>query len=149
MQKIIGRIYPEMRDLVRAHMERGHTVVLSSSALTVQVEPVARFLGIKNVLSNMFETDDDGLITGEVKTPIIWGPGKARAVQAFAAENGVDLSKSYFYADGDEDTALMRLVGYPRPVNPRSGLASTAAEQGWPILRVTTDDGNGRSRGAQ
>ena len=60
MQKIVGRIYPEMRDLVRAHMARGHTVVLSSSALTVQVEPVARFLGIKNVLSNKFETDDDG-----------------------------------------------------------------------------------------
>src|SRR6188472_1936466 len=67
MQKIIGRIYPEMRDLVRAHMARRHTVVLSSSALTVQVEPVARFLGISNVLSNKFETDDDGLITGEVE----------------------------------------------------------------------------------
>ena len=45
VQKIVGRIYPEMRELVRAHMARGHTVVLSSSALTVQVEPVARFLG--------------------------------------------------------------------------------------------------------
>ena len=91
VQKIVGRIYPEMRELVRAHMARGHTVVLSSSALTVQVEPVARFLGIENVLSNKFETDDDGLLTGEVLRPIIWGPGKARAVQAFAAKNGVDL----------------------------------------------------------
>ena len=41
------RIYPEMRELVRAHMARGHTVVLSSSALTIQVEPVAKFLGIR------------------------------------------------------------------------------------------------------
>ena len=86
VQKIVGRIYPEMRELVRAHMARGHTVVLSSSALTVQVEPVARFLGIQNVLSNKFETDEHGRLTGEVLTPIIWGPGKARAVQAFAAE---------------------------------------------------------------
>ena len=39
-------------------MARGHTVVLSSSALTVQVEPVARFLGIENMLSNKFETDE-------------------------------------------------------------------------------------------
>ena len=142
MQKIIGRIYPEMRDLVRAHMERGHTVVLSSSALTVQVEPVARFLGIKNVLSNKFETDDDGLITGEVKTPIIWGPGKARAVQAFAAENGVDLSKSYFYADGDEDVALMYLVGNPRPTNPAGKLAAVAAKRGWPVLRFSSRSGS-------
>ena len=142
VQKIMGRIYPEMRDLVRAHMERGHTVVLSSSALTVQVEPVARFLGIKNVLSNKFVTDDDGLITGEVKTPIIWGPGKARAVQAFAAENGVDLSKSYFYADGDEDVALMYLVGNPRPTNPAGKLAAVAAKRGWPVLRFSSRSGS-------
>jgi putative phosphoserine phosphatase / 1-acylglycerol-3-phosphate O-acyltransferase len=142
IQKVMGRIYPEMRDLVRAHMERGHTVVLSSSALTVQVEPVARFLGIKNVLSNKFETDEDGLITGEVQTPIIWGPGKARAVQAFSAQNGVDLSKSYFYADGDEDVALMYLVGNPRPTNPAGKLAAVAAKRGWPVLRFSSRSGS-------
>ncbi len=142
VQKIVGRIYPEMRELVRAHMARGHTVVLSSSALTVQVEPVARFLGIENVLSNKFETDDHGLLTGEVLTPIIWGPGKARAVQAFASKNGVDLSKSYFYADGDEDVALMYLVGNPRPTNPAGKLAAVAAKRGWPVLRFSSRSGS-------
>ncbi|RZT12282.1 putative phosphoserine phosphatase/1-acylglycerol-3-phosphate O-acyltransferase [Mycobacterium sp. BK558] len=141
VQKIVGRIYPEMRQLVRAHMARGHTVVLSSSALTVQVEPVARFLGIDNVLSNKFETDENGLITGEVERPIIWGPGKARAVQEFAAANSVDLSQSYFYADGDEDVALMYLVGNPRPTNPAGKMAAVAAKRGWPILRFSSRSG--------
>ncbi|WP_163722809.1 HAD-IB family hydrolase/lysophospholipid acyltransferase family protein [Mycolicibacterium psychrotolerans] len=141
VQKIVGRIYPEMRQLVRAHMARGHTVVLSSSALTVQVEPVARFLGIDNVLSNKFETDENGLITGEVQRPIIWGPGKARAVQEFAAANSVDLSKSYFYADGDEDVALMYLVGNPRPTNPAGKMAAVAAKRGWPVLRFSSRSG--------
>jgi putative phosphoserine phosphatase/1-acylglycerol-3-phosphate O-acyltransferase len=142
VQSIQKRIYPEMRELVRAHMARGHTVVLSSSALTVQVEPVARFLGIENILSNKFETDDDGLVTGEVLRPIIWGPGKARAVQAFAAENGTDLAKSYFYADGDEDVALMYLVGNPRPTNPAGKLGAVAVKRGWPILRFTSRSGS-------
>jgi len=142
VQHVQGRIYPEMRALVRAHMARGHTVVLSSSALTVQVEPVAKFLGIDNVLSNKFETDDDGLITGEVRTPIIWGPGKARAVQAFSAKNGVDLTKSYFYADGDEDVALMYLVGNPRPTNPAGKLQAVAVKRGWPILKFTSRSGS-------
>ncbi|KAA0083324.1 HAD-IB family hydrolase [Mycolicibacterium sp. P9-64] len=142
VQDVQSRIYPEMRAMVRAHMARGHTVVLSSSALTVQVEPVARFLGIDNVLSNKFETDDDGLITGEVARPIIWGPGKARAVQEFAATNGIDLADSYFYADGDEDVALMYLVGNPRPTNPAGKLAAVAAKRGWPVLRFTSRSGS-------
>ena len=142
VQHVVSRIYPEMRELVRAHMARGHTVVLSSSALTVQVEPVARFLGIDKVLSNRFETDDDGILTGGVLKPIIWGPGKANAVQKFAADNDVDLRKSYFYADGDEDVALMYLVGNPRPTNPEGKLAAVAAKRGWPILRFSSRSGS-------
>ncbi|GBG37474.1 HAD-IB family hydrolase/lysophospholipid acyltransferase family protein [Mycobacterium montefiorense] len=137
-QRIESRIYPEMRELVRAHVARGHTVVLSSSALTIQVNPVARFLGIVNTLTNRFETNEDGLLTGSVVEPILWGPGKAAAVQRFAAENSIDLKDSYFYADGDEDVALMYLVGNPRPTNPEGKMAAVAKRRGWPILRFSS-----------
>jgi putative phosphoserine phosphatase / 1-acylglycerol-3-phosphate O-acyltransferase len=142
VQHVISRIYPEMRELVRAHQARGHTVVLSSSALTVQVEPVARFLGIDNVLSNRFEVDENGCLTGGVLKPIIWGPGKANVVQKFASDHDIDLRKSYFYADGDEDVALMYLVGNPRPTNPEGKLAAVAAKRGWPILRFSSRSGS-------
>ncbi|MHA3020497.1 HAD-IB family hydrolase [Mycobacterium sp. BMJ-28] len=142
VQHVRDRIYPEMRAIIKAHMARGHTVVLSSSALTVQVDSVARFLGIDNVLCNKFEVDDEGLITGEVQRPIIWGSGKAHAVQRFAADNGVDLAKSYFYADGDEDVALMYVVGNPRPTNPAGKLAAVALKRGWPILRFRSRSGS-------
>jgi putative phosphoserine phosphatase/1-acylglycerol-3-phosphate O-acyltransferase len=142
-QKIESRIYPEMRELVRAHLARGHTVVLSSSALTIQVGPVARFLGILNTLTNKFETNDDGILTGGVLKPILWGPGKAAAVQKFAAENDIDLKDSYFYADGDEDVALMYLVGNPRPTNPEGKMAAVARRRGWPILQFTSRSGGG------
>jgi putative phosphoserine phosphatase / 1-acylglycerol-3-phosphate O-acyltransferase len=142
-QKIESRIYPEMRELVRAHLARGHTVVLSSSALTIQVGPVARFLGIANTLTNIFETNEDGILTGGVLKPILWGPGKAAAVQKFAAEKDIDLKDSYFYADGDEDVALMYLVGNPRPTNPEGKMAAVARRRGWPILRFTSRSGGG------
>ena len=112
---------------------------------------MANFLGIKNVLCNKFETDEYGLITGEVVRPVLWGPGKANAAQHFAANNGVDLAQSYFYADGAEDLPLMLEVGNPRPVNPRPGLAAAATEHGWPVLRVGRParrrSGNGRASG--
>ena len=143
VQKIASRIYPEMRELVRAHLDRGHTVVLSSSALTIQVEPVARFLGIVNTLSNKFAIDEDGVLTGGVVEPILWGPGKAAAVQGFAAEHDIDLKDSYFYADGDEDVALMYLVGNPRPTNPEGKMAAVARRRGWPVLSFASRGSGG------
>lgn len=142
--RITQRVYPHMREVVRRHQDRGHTVVMSSSALTIHAEPVARHLGIDHVLCNRFATDDQGRLTGGIIEPIIWGARKADAVQAFCRTERVDLARSYFYADGPEDSALMRLVGHPRPVNPRPGLASAATEQDWPVLTVPRPGGRRR-----
>lgn len=136
-EQIADKVYPLMRQIVEAHRDRGHTLVMSSSALTIHAEPVARALGIPDVICNTFELAPDGLLTGRIARPIIWGRQKAAAAQRFCDERGVELRQSYFYADGDEDAALMKLVGHPRPVNPRSGLAALAATEGWPVLHVT------------
>jgi putative phosphoserine phosphatase/1-acylglycerol-3-phosphate O-acyltransferase len=135
-QSVADLIYPEMRELVRAHQRRGHTVVLSSSALSMQAEPVARYLGIKHVLCNRFVVDEHGILTGDIVRPVIWGPTKATSVQQFAADHEADLGLSYFYADGDEDLGLMYLVGNPRPTNPGPRLTKVAIRRGWPILRL-------------
>ncbi|MDT7731088.1 MAG: hypothetical protein QOK45_1341, partial [Mycobacterium sp.] len=110
-------------------------------------EPVARYLQIPHVLCNHFELDDRGLLTGRIARPVIWGRNKAAAVQRFCTDNDVNLAHSYFYADGDEDVALMKVVGNPRPVNPRPGLAAMAAAEGWRVLRVVGAGGpKSRSR---
>ncbi|MBV8294578.1 MAG: HAD-IB family hydrolase [Mycobacterium sp.] len=137
VDRIAARVFPGMRAIVQAHQQRGHTVALCSSALTIHAEPVARFLGITRVLCNRFALDDHGRLTGDIVRPIVWGATKAAAVQRFCTDNTVALDESYFYADGDEDLALMALVGHPRPVNPRPRLAAMSAERGWPVLRVT------------
>ena len=142
-EQLTHKVYPMMREIITAHHDRGHTVVLCSSALTIHAEPAARALGITNVVCNAFELDDDGLLTGRVTKPIVWGRQKAAAVQHLCDERGIQLPQSYFYADGDEDVALMRLVGHPNPVNPRTGMAAMAAAHGWPILRVNADGHSG------
>jgi putative phosphoserine phosphatase / 1-acylglycerol-3-phosphate O-acyltransferase len=133
-QSVTDLIYPEMRELVRAHQRRGHTVVLSSSALTNQVAPVAHYLGISYIVCNRLVADEQGILTGEVEQPVVWGPTKASGVQEFAAEHQVDLKASYFYADGDEDLSLMCLVGHPRPTNPGRLMTKVAVRRGWPIM---------------
>jgi len=118
-------------------------VVLSSSALTNQVAPVARSLGIEFIVCNRLVADAQGILTGEVEQPVVWGPTKASGVQQFAADHQVDLGASYFYADGDEDLSLMDLVGRPRPVNPGPALARVAACRGWPVLRFSSRGSGG------
>src|SRR4051794_25124035 len=136
LQKISSWLYPEARRLVAAHQQQGHTVALTTSATWYQIAAVARELGIDNVLCTRLEVAD-GVLTGNVTTSL-WGPAKAQAVQEFAAARGVDLSRSYFYADGDEDAGLMHLVGKPRPTNPGRRLEQVARRRGWPIVRFTS-----------
>jgi putative phosphoserine phosphatase/1-acylglycerol-3-phosphate O-acyltransferase len=142
-ESVADLIYPEMRELVRAHQRRGHTVVLSSSALTNQVAPVARHLGIQHIVCNRLVADEQGMLTGEIEQPVVWGPTKASGVRQFAADHQVDLGASYFYADGDEDLSLMCLVGHPRPVNPAPRLTKVAVRRGWPIMRFSSRGSGG------
>jgi HAD superfamily hydrolase (TIGR01490 family) len=146
VDRTAARMFPGMRAIVHAHQQRGHTVALCSSALTIHAQPVARFLGITHVLCNHFAVDDHARLTGDIVRPIVWGPTKAAAVQRFCTDNSVVLHDSYFYADGDEDAALMALVGHPRPVNPRPRLAAVSAERGWPVLRMAASGGRMRVR---
>ena len=133
-------LFPEMRQAIAAHLGKGHTVVIASSGSRFQVEPAARSLGVRDVLCTQLAVRE-GVLTGKPDGPILWGRRKARAVQAFASERGIDLRCSFFYADGEEDEALMHLVGHPRPVNPRGQLARVAARRHWPVIAL---DSRGR-----
>ncbi|AQA03387.1 haloacid dehalogenase [Mycobacterium sp. MS1601] len=142
-RRIESRMFPQMRDVVAAHQRRGHTVVILTSALNIHIDALARSLGITHVLCNHFAVDADGRLTGDIKRPIIWGTRKAEALLTFSEQHQLELQSSYFYSDGEEDLPSMRLVGNPRPVNPRRTLAATAADAGWPVLRVSTATSRG------
>ncbi|WP_051809090.1 HAD-IB family hydrolase [Actinoplanes subtropicus] len=134
-EKIAGTMRPEARDLVRAHLRAGHTVVVASSATRWQIEPVARDLGITHVVCTELE-EADGVLTGRSSTGMLWGEPKARAVRAFARTHGIDLERSYGYANGPEDIAFLGSVGRPYALNPHPTLRRAAAEFGWPELTL-------------
>jgi putative phosphoserine phosphatase / 1-acylglycerol-3-phosphate O-acyltransferase len=132
--RLAGEIYPESRALVRAHLRRGHTVAIVSSATRYQIEPLARALGIPHVLCTRLEVRD-GRFTGDILRPACYGEGKASAARAFVAPRQIDLAASYFYTDSHEDLPLLELVGHPRPTNPSGTLAEIAVKRGWPAKR--------------
>ena len=134
-KRIAGLVYPEARELVKAHRKAGHTVVLASSATRYQLDALARDLQIENVLCSPVEVVK-GYFTGFVSGEVVWGEAKARAVEEFAARGKVDLEESFAYANGDEDVSFLQAVGNPRALNPQKSLARTARELGWPAFEL-------------
>jgi len=141
VQQIAGMAYPQAGGLILAHRRAGHTIAVASSATPFQVAPLARELGIDNLLCTEVEVVN-GLLTGQLAGPVLWGTGKADAVQRFAEDRGIDLDQSYAYGNGKEDLAYLEAVGRPRPLNPDGGLTQLARERGWETYRFR---GRGRA----
>jgi len=132
---IARQIYPESRALVQAHLRKGHTVAIISSATPYQVEPAAHDLDIEHVLCTRLEVDDKGLFTGSVLRPTCFGQGKVTAAETLAAATGANLDQSFFYSDSADDIQLLERVGNPRPLNPNKKLLAIAERRGWPVRR--------------
>jgi putative phosphoserine phosphatase/1-acylglycerol-3-phosphate O-acyltransferase len=131
---LAGRIYPETRALLKAHQEKGHTVVLLSSATQYQLAFVAEELGVEHVLCTRLEVED-GLLTGYMEGAACYGEEKCRIALEFARRHRVNLKTSWFYSDGAEDLPLLEAVGRPRPLNPDKRLTIVAQDRDWPIRR--------------
>jgi putative phosphoserine phosphatase / 1-acylglycerol-3-phosphate O-acyltransferase len=135
VQTIAGTIRPQARELVRAHRRMGHTLAIASAATRFQVAPIARDLGIEHVLCTELAAEH-GILSGELVGDFLWGEPKARSVRAFAQQSGVDLRRSYAYANGDEDVPFLSTVGHPHAVNPQPSLERVAHAQSWPVVNL-------------
>ncbi len=126
-------IYQEAFDLIKSHKGTGRRVVIISNSPVFFVKPVAHALQIPDVICSRVEIKN-GVLTGKLVKPLCYGEGKRFYAQAWADENRVDLSTSYFYTDSSFDVALMNVVGYPIATNPDMKLRKAALKLQWPIL---------------
>jgi len=131
---IASRLHREAYALVEAHRRMGHTLVLASSALRYQTEPMAQALGFDHVLHTEVEIRD-GLLTGRALGMPMYGEQKARGLFELAEREGADLTKSFGYSNGGEDVPFLSTVMYPTAVEPDGKLRRAAELRAWPVLR--------------
>jgi HAD superfamily hydrolase (TIGR01490 family) len=132
---VLPRIYPAMLDAVRVHQDAGRATFIVSAAGNGLVEALARVLGMDGGIGTSYEVDGDGLLTGKIEEPFVYGAGKVVAMRRFADEHGVDLSESWAYSDSASDLPMLRAVGNPVAVNPDRELAEVAVAEGWRVMR--------------
>ncbi len=133
-EKYIAKsIYPESRALIEAHLKKGHTVAIISSATQYQIKHAADDLDVPHRFTSMLEIKD-GNLTGKTSSSC-FGVGKVQAAKSLIEQENLDTSKSFFYSDGEEDLPLLELVGNPSPLNPDKKLSEIAEANQWPIRR--------------
>jgi HAD superfamily hydrolase (TIGR01490 family) len=135
MAAILPRVYPQMLDEVYTHQDAGRATFIVSAAGNGVVEPLAAVLGMDGGIGTRYEVGEDGAFTGRFDGPFVYGPGKVEAMEAFAAEHGIDLAASYAYSDSISDLPMLRAVGHAVAVNPDPPLAGIAREEGWQTMR--------------
>ena len=128
--------------LIEEHRAAGRLVVLATTSPHAFVEPFAELLGLDDVIASRWLLDADGTtFTGRMDGDFVWGRAKAKAVEVWAAEHGVDLARSHAYSDSYFDAPLLALVGHPVAVNPDAQLWATATVRGWPVRHFDKADG--------
>lgn len=132
---VLPRIYPKMLEEVRAHQDAGRATFIVSAAGNGLVEMLARVLGMDGGIGTRYEVAADGLLTGRIVQPFVYGDGKVTAMKRFAEEHDIDLAESWAYSDSASDLPMLRVVGNPVTVNPDPELARLAVAEGWRIMR--------------
>jgi phosphoserine phosphatase len=120
---------------VRAHQDAGRATFIVSAAGNGLVEILAHVLGMDGGIGTRYEVDTEGVLTGRIVEPFVYGEGKVAAMQRFSDEHEIDLAESWAYSDSASDLPMLRAVGNPVAVNPDAELARIAAERGWRVLR--------------
>lgn len=111
----------------------GARIVLVTGGLDMTMEPLARHLGVDDVISNRLEFVR-GKATGNVVPPLVEGATKAAAMRAWAAREGVDLDRCAAYSDSWSDYPMLAVVGRPTAINPDLRLRNAARDYQWPVV---------------
>jgi HAD superfamily hydrolase (TIGR01490 family) len=126
-------IYPGAYTLIAKSKQLGLRQVLVTGALDFTAVPLARHLGIEEMVTNHLEFVD-GKATGRLLPPVMAAATKASWMRIFAEKEGLNLSECYGYSDSLSDLPMLSVVGHPTAVNPDIRLRNTALQHDWPIL---------------
>lgn len=110
-------------------------VILVSDNLNVIVEPVAKHLGIRDVVCNRLEMTSTKA-TGRLAEPVISGHLSGAWARDYATEHGIDLTRSSFYGATGDDALLMSAIGKPCAVTPDRTLRRLARDNDWPVVEA-------------
>ena len=155
LQEFIGCTEIEMQELAQRHFDTVvRTTVYPSAQLEIEnlltfdipivlltgtnriiAEPVARMLGVSDLLATELEILDDRF-TGKIIEPYLMKEGKVQLADEYCSAKHIFLNEAVYYADSITDLPLLEKVGRPVVINPNGKkLLELAHSHNWRIER--------------
>lgn len=129
-------IKPTALELLRSHHDAGDEIVIITATNEFVTAPIARELGVKNLIAVQLARDENGWITGEIDGIPSMREGKVLRMEAWLKERNLGWGdvECTFYSDSMNDVPLLEKVDHPVATNPDQRLRALAQQKGWRIL---------------
>ena len=120
--------------LLHDHTHNNDIMLLASATNSVIVEPIAKRLGFKNIVSTQVEIIDE-IYTGKVLGIPALSEGKLIKVKEWMLQNSIEsFDNTSFYSDSINDLPLLAVVSKPVAVNPDDMLREECRKRSWEII---------------
>ncbi len=129
--RLRGDIYIDALSLINELRSSGRKVVLATSSIDIIVKPLAEYLDVDLIATNL--EFSDGVCTGKFNGAPKFGEEKRLSVLQFIKDSGSSPEVCSFYSDSIHDLPLLESVGNPVAVNPDHLLRKVARARGWKV----------------
>ena len=137
-KRVLPLIAPGARVLINRHMLGGDLCVIITATNRFVTAPIARALGISNLIATEPE-HKDGEFTGQVSGLPCFREGKIARLESWLDEHNLtwlSFLESWFYSDSLNDLPLLNKVTHPVAVDPDATLKGYAEKNAWPIISL-------------
>lgn len=137
-KKIMPQIAPGAYKLINEHMLGGDLCIIITATNRFVTEPIARILGINNLIATE-PGQESGEFNGQVFGTPCFREGKITRLEDWMDEHNLtwlSFLESWFYSDSLNDIPLLKKVTNPVAVDPDSTLEKYAKENNWPIISL-------------
>jgi HAD superfamily hydrolase (TIGR01490 family) len=121
--------------LLRQHREQGDHLLIITATNGFITRPIAKRLGVTDILATDPEVID-GRHTGKFVGTPCFQSGKITNLQEWLKHTNHSLTGAYFYSDSINDLPLLELVDKPVAVDPDERLTAIANERNWNIISL-------------
>ena len=132
---IVGMMLPRAPELIEKHRAQGDTLLIITATNRFVTEPIAKKLGVDNLLATEPEIINQRY-TGKIIGVPCFQYGKVKRLEKWLNEHRLGLEGAWFYSDSANDLPLLNVVDHPVAVDPDEKLERVAREKNWPIISL-------------